>query len=113
VLQFAKINVIQTSAYLLLAAVLGCWLYNQLAGFTHRPPVPVPRLLKEGITEAQTRAVAEKAAIYINKGLGENLLIRCLHACCLPCCKSSSMQGLCLGAPICCLQIFTTACSNC
>lgn len=78
-LQFAKFNAIQTSAYLLLAAVLGCWLYNQLARVTSRPPVPVPRLLKEGITESQTRAAAEKAAAYINKGLGKGLALQCLH----------------------------------
>ena len=33
--------------------------------------MPVPRLLKEGISEGQAKAVAEKATVYINKGLGE------------------------------------------
>ncbi|KAL4853081.1 Reticulon-like protein B4 [Chlorella vulgaris] len=69
VVQFAKINAIQSAAYLLLAAVLGCFLWNQVAGFTHKPPVPLPRLLKEGVSEAQTKAVAEKATLFINKGL--------------------------------------------
>lgn len=36
VVQFAKINAIQSAAYLLLAAVLGCFLWNQVAGFTHK-----------------------------------------------------------------------------
>jgi hypothetical protein len=36
VLQFAKVNVIQWSAYLVLVAVLGCFLWNNLASFTHR-----------------------------------------------------------------------------
>lgn len=35
-LQFAKVNAIQTSAYVLLAAVLGCFLWNNIASFTHR-----------------------------------------------------------------------------
>lgn len=35
-LQFGNINPIQTSAYLLLTAVLGCFLWNNLASFTHR-----------------------------------------------------------------------------
>ena len=36
-----------------------------------RPPVPVPRVFKEGVSEAQARAVAEKAAKLANTGLGE------------------------------------------
>ena len=35
-LQFAKVNAIQTGAYALLTAVLGCFLWNNLASFTHR-----------------------------------------------------------------------------
>lgn len=35
-----------------------------------RPPVPVPALLRQGVSEQQVREVAEKATLYINKGLG-------------------------------------------
>lgn len=35
-----------------------------------RPPVPVPALLREGLSEAEVRAYAEKATVYVNKGLG-------------------------------------------
>ena len=109
-------NVIQWSAYLVLVAVLGCFLWNNLASFAHRqvgaaagggdcaeggpggwaagtkvdgrprparfsdaapwpptacrPPVSVPLVFKEGISEGQAKAYAEKATAYINKGLG-------------------------------------------
>ena len=36
-----------------------------------RPPVPVPRLLKEGLSEAQAKDYAAKATVHINKGLCE------------------------------------------
>ena len=36
-----------------------------------RPPVPVPRLLKEGVSEAQAKDYAAKATVHINKGLCE------------------------------------------
>ncbi len=39
--------------------------------FTHRPPVPVPLVLREGIKASDAKDVAEKATVQINKGLGE------------------------------------------
>lgn len=33
--------------------------------------MPVPALLRQGVSEQQVREVAEKATLYINKGLGE------------------------------------------
>lgn len=36
-----------------------------------RQPVPVPRLLKEGVSEAQAKDLAAKATVHINKGLCE------------------------------------------
>lgn len=40
----------------------------------HRPPVPVPRLLKEGVSEAQVKDVAAKVTVHLNKGLGERAM---------------------------------------
>ncbi|KAL4450106.1 hypothetical protein ABPG77_010775 [Micractinium sp. CCAP 211/92] len=68
-LQFAHINLLQTVAYTLLTLVLGCFLWNNLASFTHRPPVPVPLVLREGIKASDAKDVAEKATVQINKGL--------------------------------------------
>ena len=120
-LQWGSVNPLQTSAYLGLVLVLGCFLWNNIASFTHRcvpgsllgaglrrqgrrgcrvrsmwaggsggathgstdmaplpathhlcrPPVPVPRLLKEGLSEAQAKGYAAKATVHINKGLCE------------------------------------------
>ncbi|PSC72227.1 reticulon B2 [Micractinium conductrix] len=68
-LQFARINLLQTVAYALLTLVLGCFLWNNLASFTNKPPVPVPAVLSEGIKEADVKNFAEKATAHINKGL--------------------------------------------
>lgn len=68
-LQFAHINLLQTVAFTLLTLVLGCFLWNNLASFTHRPPVPVPLVLREGIKASDAKDVAEKATVHINKGL--------------------------------------------
>ena len=34
------------------------------------PPLAVPRLLKEGVSEGQVKAHAEKATAFLNKALG-------------------------------------------
>lgn len=36
ILQFAKINAIQTTAYLVAAAVLGCFVWNNVAKIAHK-----------------------------------------------------------------------------
>ncbi|KAI7836748.1 hypothetical protein COHA_009386 [Chlorella ohadii] len=68
-LQYGSVNPLQTSAYVGLVLVLGCFLWNNIASFTHRPPVPVPRLLKEGVSEGQAKDYAAKATVHVNKGL--------------------------------------------
>lgn len=68
-LRFGAANPLLTGAYIGLVLVLGCFLWNNIASFTHRPPVPVPRLLKEGVSEAQAKDYAAKATVHINKGL--------------------------------------------
>lgn len=69
VVQFAKFNVISAWCYSTMALILGAFLWNAFANFTHRPSVPVPAVLKEGVTEAQAKAAAEKATVYVNKFL--------------------------------------------
>lgn len=68
-LQFAHFNAISSAAYALISLILGCFLWNNIASFTHKPPVPVPRLLREGLSEAEVKGYAEKATVYVNKGL--------------------------------------------
>lgn len=36
-----------------------------------RAPVPVPAVLREGVSEADLKRLAEKGTVYVNKGLGE------------------------------------------
>lgn len=69
VLQFAAVNLLQTTAYTLLTLVLGCFIWNNVASFTNKPTVPVPRMLKEGVHATEAKDMAEKATVYANKGL--------------------------------------------
>jgi Reticulon len=63
-------NIIANGAYLLAALIVGCFLYNNIASFTNRPPLPLPRFLKEGVSESDVRTYADRATTFINKGLG-------------------------------------------
>lgn len=67
--RFATINVVATGAYSLLVAVLGAFVYGNVASFFQFPPLPVPRLFKEGVSEAQVKAFAERSTGYLNRGL--------------------------------------------
>ncbi|GAB4818885.1 hypothetical protein N2152v2_005931 [Parachlorella kessleri] len=69
VLQYARFNAIATTAYALISLVLGSFIWNNIAAFTHRPPVPVPRVLREGVSEAEVRPYVEKSTLYVNKAL--------------------------------------------
>lgn len=69
VLQFARFNAVATFAYALISLVLGSFIWNNIAAFTHRPPVPVPRVLREGVSEADIRPYVEKSTLYVNKAL--------------------------------------------
>lgn len=44
-------------------------MWNIAASALKRPPPPLPKILSQGIPEAQLRAYADRAAPYINKGL--------------------------------------------
>jgi hypothetical protein len=70
IVQFAKINVIASVSYFLAAIVVGCFLYSNVAKFTSRPPLPLPDLLKNGISEAEVRAHADRVAGVLNMALG-------------------------------------------
>eukprot|EP00887_Chlorella_sp_A99_P006852 scaffold2.g6852.t1 len=69
VLRFGQLNLIVATSWALLAVVLGAFAYNKVAGFTGRPPLPVPRFVQEGVSEAQLKGYAEKATALINRVL--------------------------------------------
>lgn len=50
----------------------GCWVcvYLHTAHTMHRPGVPVPVFVSEGISEAEAKDIAARYTVYINKFLG-------------------------------------------
>ena len=69
VFQVAKYNMLSMTAFSLGACVLGMLAWSFVGGAIHRPPPALPGVMREGVTEGQVRALAEKATPYINKVL--------------------------------------------
>ncbi|KAL6780159.1 hypothetical protein ACKKBF_B14225 [Auxenochlorella protothecoides x Auxenochlorella symbiontica] len=76
-LRYAKFNAIVVTAYTLVAIVIGSFAWNSYAQFANKAPVPVPEVLKRGVTEQEVQAVAQRGTVLINRVLG--FLKRVLH----------------------------------
>jgi riboflavin kinase len=70
ILEWSNWSLLSLVAYVLLLAVAVTFLWNNLASFTNRPGVPVPRWLKEGVSDADVKKHADQATTLINKALG-------------------------------------------
>lgn len=68
-LQFGVYNGISLLTTLVSVLIFTMVLWNIAASAMKRPPPPLPRILSQGIPEAQLRAYADRAAPYLNKGL--------------------------------------------
>lgn len=68
-LQVLKFNFLSIACFLVATAVLGRLTWSIVGGIVHKPPPPLPKVLTEGVAEAQLKNLAEKATPHVNKGL--------------------------------------------
>ncbi len=68
-LNFSAYNLASLALYAASAAVFAMLLWSVLGGVVKRPPPRLPRLVTEGVAEADLRAAAERLAPALNRGL--------------------------------------------
>ncbi|KAK9829845.1 hypothetical protein WJX72_008236 [[Myrmecia] bisecta] len=67
ILEWSNFNLLTVLANTSLLAIVVAFLWNNIASFTGRGGVPVPALLRQGITEQQARGAAEQGRTVLNK----------------------------------------------
>lgn len=60
------ISLVSMAAAILVAT---CFVWSSLAAYLNRPGPPVPRLLREGISESQAKSLVDSYVPMVNKGL--------------------------------------------
>lgn len=68
-LSIFKLNTLVLLANSLQVVVVASFLWNTIASVTHRPGVPLPSFLKEGVSEGQVKDLSAKATVLVNKFL--------------------------------------------
>jgi len=68
-LEWTSWSLISIGATVALFAVITSWLWSTLASFLNRPGPPVPRILREGVSEKQVQELAQQVTPVINQGL--------------------------------------------
>lgn len=68
-LQYGKYNFLSLIAFAVSASIFTMLFWKALAGVIKKPAPPLPRVLTEGIPEAQLRSYADKATPVVNSTL--------------------------------------------
>jgi len=69
ILQWSHISLLTITANTLLVTVIVAFLWNNVASFTNRSGVPIPMVLKNGISEADAKTFAVRATDGVNRTL--------------------------------------------